>query len=79
MDTITIQVNEDKKLAKDPEIALHTVKALELFSNNESIVFQDTFQKLFFVDNKNSCEIYLSLASRFWPEGYTELMLKDIG
>ena len=39
MDTITIQVNEDKKLAKDPEIALHTIKALELFSNNELIVY----------------------------------------
>jgi hypothetical protein len=39
MDTIELLVQEDKKLAKDPELAKFTFKVYELFGNNEDIVF----------------------------------------
>ena len=35
---MTIVVCEDKKMAKDPEKASHTIKVFELFNNNEAIV-----------------------------------------
>ena len=41
----------------------HTIKAYELFGNDEHIVFSETFHKITFLDDKKEIEITISLAS----------------
>jgi hypothetical protein len=71
MESVTIQVKEDK-FGKDGDVGEHALRVYELFGNNEQIVFQDTFHKVVFTDNKRMSEIFLSLATRFTSTQFTE-------
>lgn len=51
-DIISIVVQVNKKLAKDPELASYQIRAYELFANDDAIMFQDVYYKLDFTNVK---------------------------
>lgn len=64
-------------MATDPEIAKYNVRVFELFGSLHDIVTQDNFFRISFKDLKHSKEIYLSLASRFKPDGLTPAQIEE--